>query len=143
MITDTHTYAHTLSIFLFFLLLPISYRLLFNSIYFIHLYIIFLHSHQGLWIYLPVVTYLLSIAQLLYVVLVKCYFKCKICLVKNKSRMLINKIDTSHYFNGFKFFHNVSYTITSTESKWVRHTQKYNSWLKIREKKSDNISRLI
>lgn len=52
--------------------------------------------------YVLVVTYLLSIAQLLYVVLVKHYFKCKICLVENKLSMLINKFDTSHYLLSLK-----------------------------------------
>ena len=54
--------------------------------------------------YLPVVKYLLSIAQLLYGGLVKHYFKCKICLVKNKLQMLINKFDTSHYLLSSKLY---------------------------------------
>jgi hypothetical protein len=75
------------------------------------LYILFFYtlgSVSMLWInfiwinYLLVVTYLLSIAQLLYVVLVKHYFKCKICLVKNKLPRLINKFDTSHYLLSLK-----------------------------------------
>lgn len=50
-----------------------------------------------IWInYLPVVTYLLWITQFLYVVLLKHYFKYKICLV-NQLLMLINKFYTSQY----------------------------------------------